>query len=534
MPRLLFAALVLAAVGFVAGLPVPPASAWPVVEAQSCGGGVTAREGVVVTDRGGVAGVREGESWAYKGIPYATPPVGPLRWRPPQEPDCWEGERPATSYGPICPQNTASGVEGQEDCLTLNVWTPVAAAPTPRPVLVFIHGGGNVQGASSQRTYDGRELAARGGGVVVTLNYRLGVFGYLAHPALSAESERGISGNYGIMDQLAALRWVQRNITAFGGDPARVLIFGESAGAVNVCVLVASPQATGLFSSALMQSGGCNQPLLGTAERNGQEIAEGAGCTEPATAAACLRALSVETAVRARVVPIAVGTLGRQAYGPVVDGYILEGSPLAIIRAGRHNPVPFAIGANLDETAALSPPRIPDEEAYRAALVRQFGAQPAAALLAQYPAAAYASPFQAYVRLTSDAAFICPSRTIARAAARAGGPVYRYFFTQELDTRATSALGAFHGLELAYLFRTLGATGGYRPTAADLAVSDAMIAAWTSLAATGDPNGSGAPAWPRYDIATDAHLVLGTPVTASEGVRTAQCDFWDRALGNDD
>ncbi len=532
MPRLLVVALAVLALG-CAAISRGAAAPHPVAAAQACGTGVTARAGATVTDRGAVAGVREGESWAYKGIPYAAPPVGALRWQPPQEPDCWPGERPATEFGASCPQMTANGVGGQEDCLTLNVWTPAAAADSPRPVLVFIHGGGNVQGTSSQRTYDGRELAARGGGVVVTLNYRLGIFGYLAHPALSAESARGISGNYGIMDQLAALRWVQRNIAAFGGDPARVLVFGESAGAVNVCVLVASPQAAGLFSSALMQSGGCNQPLLGTAERSGQEVAEGAGCADAATAAACLRALSVEAAVRARVVPIAAGSLGRQPYGPVVDGFILEGSPLAIIAAGRHNRVPFAVGANADETAGLNPPRITDEDDYRAALTRQFGAQAAAALMAQYPVSEHESAFQAYVRLSSDAAFVCPSRTIARAAVRGGSPAYRYFFTQELSNRAAGALGAFHGLELAYLFRTLGAASAYRATADDLAVSDAMIAAWTSLAATGNPNAPGAPAWPAYDIATDAHLVLGTPVTAAEGVRTAKCDFWDRATGID-
>jgi para-nitrobenzyl esterase len=502
------------------------------VDAQpGCGAGVTSGPGVIATSEGAVRGVAEGGTLAYKGIPYAAPPVGERRWRPPAEPVCHAAELAATAFGPACPQTGAGGAaEGDEDCLTLNIWAPAAETGVAalRPVLVFIHGGGNIQGASSQPVYDGRYLAERGGGVVVTINYRLGALGFLAHPALSAESGRGVSGNYGILDQIAALRWVQRNITAFGGDPNRVLIFGESAGGVNVCVLVASPLANGLFSAALIESGGCVQGQLARAEQFGGEFAGMAGCAGAANILACLRSKSAAELLDAYRARISIGTLGQLPFAPNVDGFVLTGSPIEVIRSGAHNHVPFVIGANADETAGLNPPPVPNEAAYKELLTRSLGQRAADAVLARYPATEYASPRQAYIAATSDAAFICPTRRVARAAAQAQSePVYRYFFTHALDGGAGRALGAFHGLELAFVFGTLGRASSYSPSADELSLADAMVGYWSRFAASDDPNGGGATVWPAYAPATDPYLRLDTSISSAEGVRTAQCDFWD-------
>lgn len=500
----------------VADAPLPAPDAPP-----ACDPGVAPEPGLVITGAGALRGAAAGGTFTYKGVPYAAPPVGELRWRAPEPHACWSGERDATQFGPECPQLDEGAVVGDEDCLTLNVWAPAAPPSPPAPVMVFIHGGGNSAGSSSEPYYDGRELAERGGAVVVTINYRIGQLGWLAHPALSAERPEGVSGNWGLLDQVAALRWVQAEIAAFGGDPAKVLVFGESAGGRNVCTLVATPAAAGLFQRALVQSGSCGfLEALAEAEAYGGMVATAAGCDGAADVAACLRGLDAATI--AATLPSDVGALAGSDYNPIVDGVVLPEMPVDALAAGTHHHAPFAIGANADETGREAP-AIATVEEYEALVRAQFGGL-GDAILAQYPAAAYPTPRKAYVALTSDARFICPSRRFARAAAAGQAePVWRYLFAH-----APGPLGAVHGLELVYLFRTFAVIPGYTPTAADLAVSDAMIGWWSRFAAAGDPNGAGPAAWPEYaSDGSDRTLVIDDPPASVDGIRAAQCDFWD-------
>jgi para-nitrobenzyl esterase len=513
--------------------PDMPVAAQSVTQPR-CSDVTSSEAGVAMIETGSVRGVADGATYAYKGIPYAAPPVGELRWRPPVPAECWEGLRDGSAFGPVCLQYDEEAVVGSEDCLTLNVWAPAAlpAAGTARPVMVFIHGGGNAQGSSSQAIYDGRAMAERGDVVLISINYRLGQLGFLAHPALAAEDVRGVSGNYGNLDQIAALQWVRRNVAAFNGDPNRVTIFGESAGGVNVCILVASPLARGLFTGAIIQSGGCAQPGRVLAEQMGERFVAASGCQDAAGLTACLRGLS-GPAVRA-ILPtgVSVVSASENAYPPHVDGYVLLKSPLEAIRAGEHNRVPLIIGANADETLPFVPLAVSTEAAYRQAVSGMVGPAGAAAILGQYPASAFPSPRQAFAAVTTDARFVCPTRRYLQAAvAGQSEPVYRYFFTHALESGQARAQGAFHGLELVFVFRTLGASGGYRPTDAEVALAESVQNYWTRFAATGDPNGAGAVEWPRYDPAADTYLRLDTPITAEAGVRTERCDFWDRLIG---
>ena len=352
--------------------------------------------------------------------------------------------------------------------------------------------------------------------------------GFLAHPSLDAESDKKISGNYGIFDQIAALAWVQRNIAAFGGDPKRVLLFGESAGAVDTCVHLASPLSAGLFSAALMESGGCGDQPLATVEQDGAAAVDKAGCTAAADIPACLRALGGAALVQAA--PGVVSVTGLETgikYAPNVDGYLLADSPLNLILAGKHNHVPFVVGANSDETSKYAP-AVADAQAYTDLLHTQFGTVLGDLVLQQYPAAGFATARKAYIAVTTDARFVCPSRKIARSVrAQQTQPAYRYFFTHALDAApALQPLGAWHGLELLWVFHHLD-VGNYPASAAESALSDAMIGYWTRFAGAGDPNGAGAPNWPVYDATSDPALALDDTIAAITGVRTANCNFWD-------
>ena len=501
----------------------PPVATATAAQAQGCNG--DGGPGTVATDSGPVRGVADGATLAFKGIPYAAPPVGALRWQPPQPAGCHAGVVEATAFGPACPQfNERREIEGDEDCLTLNLWTPgTTPAADPLPVMVFIHGGGNAQGTSGQPVYNGRQLAERGV-VLVTFNYRLGALGFLALPG-DGENGSGSAGNYGIRDQIALLQWVQRNISAFGGDPSRVMIFGESAGAVDTCVLVASPPAAGLFHRALMESGACLGPSMQGSAQTGARYLTASPCASAADVMGCLRALPMEEVLRVLPPTVSVASAGENQYGPVIDGEVLPASPLQMIQSGRHNRVAFVIGANADETGQATG-RIESEAQYRALVGSLLGPALSARALEMYPVSEYGSPRATAVAMTSDARFICQTRVAARAtASNQDEPVYRYHFTQRLRG-AGAALGSFHGLELAFVFGTLGSNGAFTPDAAERALIDAMQGYWTRFAATGDPNGPNAPSWPRYDTATDPYLQLGTPVEAGAGVRTRQCDFW--------
>jgi para-nitrobenzyl esterase len=499
-----------------------------------CGSDVPNADGVVHTESGAVMGALEANTWAYKGIPFAAPPVGELRWKPPAAHACWQGALATTAFGKQCLQEDANGnLVGDEDCLQLNVWTPVAAQPGPLPVLVFVHGGGNSQGSASTQTqgvdiYDGQYIAEHGPAVVVTTNYRLGILGFFAHASLDAESDAHVSGNYGMLDQIAALKWVQNNIAGFGGDPKRVLLFGESAGAVDTCVHLASPLSAGLFSAALMESGGCGDPTLASYETSVAPAVDTVGCGGNADIPGCMRALPASTLVK--MVPGVVSVTGLDTgikFGPNVDGKLLTDSPLAVIAAGKHNAVPFVIGANSDETSRYAP-MVPDATVYAELVHTQFGTALGDLVLNQYPASAFATPRKAYIAVTTDARFVCPSRRIARTATTSqSAKVFRYFFTHALDNApAQQPLGAWHGLELTFVFHHL-MIAGYTPSPAENALSDAIIGYWTRFAATGNPNGAGAVDWPTYEGNTDPVLALDDTTAVMTGVRSAHCDFWD-------
>ena len=474
----------------------------------------------VTTTVGVVHGAQKGSTWAYLGVPFAAPPVGPLRLAPPAAPACSATELDATQLGPMCAQLDSSGKPvGSEDCLQLNVWAPAAAA-APRPVFVWIHGGANAVGSATDATYDGQALAETGDMIVVTVNYRLGQLGFLAHPGLSIPGE----GDYGLLDQIAALHWVHDNIAAFGGDPANVTIAGESAGARDVCSLVASPKAAGLFAHGIMESGSCKGlPTKQAAEATGSTFVTDAGCGGASDVAACLRALPLATMLTTD--PPDPSILVSTLYQPMIDGDTQPVEPASAIAAGTHNHVPFIVGANADETGKAAP-QIPDEPTYESIVNAQFGPI-AAAVLKQYPASDYATPRAAYVRLTTDARFVCPSREIARAfAAGQTEPVFRYFFSYP----SSNPYGAVHGLDVPFVFGSFGAITGqngqpYQPTATDLAVSAVVQADWSRMSAAGDPGGT--PAWPRWD-STDPAMVFAATPSVQTAIRQTNCDFWQQ------
>ncbi len=495
-------------------------------DAGRCGDGVTPAEGVVLTTGGAISGQLSGEVTSFLGVPYAKPPVGALRWRPPEPVDCQPGVQQALAAGPSCPQQLEDGgVVGDEGCLTLNVFAKRGV--TRAPVLVWIHGGGNVLGSGSDPLYDGRDLAARSSVVVVTMNYRLGALGFFAHAGLSAEQDAGVSGNYGLLDQQLALRWVRDNARAFGGDPARVLLFGESAGGQNTMLHLVAPGSKGLFSAALAQSGGVYSTTLSEAVTSLQPVVVRVGCAAAANQVECLRAVSATSlaAIESAAGPLAKGGL---RYGPVIDGVVVPDHPLTLIRQGKQHGVPVILGTNADETSRMVPVVRTDAE-YRAAVTTQYGAAVANRLLMQYPLARFSSPRTALIALTTDATWTCPTRRLARALeSTQPAPVYRYFFTWRSSGPAGTLVGSTHGLEIPFVFRTFGALTGTSPDAAAMALSDAMQAAWVAFAATGVPT---APvAWPRVPAGGDAALELGVPIATLPGVRTADCDFIDSLL----
>ncbi|MFO1405906.1 MAG: carboxylesterase family protein [Steroidobacteraceae bacterium] len=502
----------------------------------SQGGGGGATPGLATTGCGRYQGNDRGGSWSFLGIRYAAAPVGSLRWKSPAAPPCPADTVAANAYSSVCPQiDRATGApEGDEDCLALNVYAPKSNFPSGSvPVMVFIHGGGNSQGSTSELVdgskvlYDGTALAEATGRIVVTVQYRLGPLGWLVHPGLDAEAPDARSGNYGLEDLMAALRWVQRDIGAFGGDRSRVMIFGESAGGVDVCALLTSPTAAGLYQSALIESGGCVADTRDKALATGATLAERTGCSTAADPVACLRA-KTPAELLAALPPVVSVSGGQAPYQPNVDGTLLPALPYQTIVAGQQNRVPVVIGTNADETGLEVPLGFNDAD-YFAFLDATFVNPDVRAQVGNiYSAANFGTSRAAYVALTSDAKFTCQARKIARAlVASQSEPVFRYFFTEVPDAPNAPLFGAFHGLELLYLFGVMNVRG-YTPTAAETALSSQMQHYWAGLAANGAPSAAGAPAWTAYDPLRDNHLRLDSAALAmADGVNAARCDFWD-------
>jgi para-nitrobenzyl esterase len=433
---------------------------------------------------------------------------------------------------------------GDEDCLYLNVWTP--ATTGKRPVLFFVHGGAYLFGSGSQdllidgtgNLYGGSTLAGEHDVVIVTINYRLGELGFLAHPSLTAEDEHQSSGNYGNLDQIAALRWVRDNIAAFGGDPDDVMLFGESAGGLSTCLLLSSPLAQGLFSSALVESGGCTVASRDGRYAQGTAIVDAVGCTDAADVPACLRSKSPDdyrvpppTGINMFLADGDINSAWDMPSGPNVDGYVFLEQPLEALKNGRHAKVPLVVGSNGTEFGLFFPPGVINTCAdYWATISAIFGSR-ANDVIAQYSCFDYAFPHDAAVAVGTDFMFTCPARRILRAARNGGTPVaYRYLDPHAYSNSPLTPLGAFHASELPYVFRTFDVMG-YDPTSGDTALSRAIGGYWTRFAKTGDPNGGGATPWPEWDQLTDTALVLDDAESTTTHIQSAHCDFWDGIAG---
>ncbi len=482
--------------GVIAALALP-------VHAQATGPQVKIDSGVV---RGAkVAELPKGGE--FLGIPYAAQPVGALRWRAPQAAPHWTGVREATTWGPACPQRPSPwlpemlGVQAMptnEACLYVNVWTPELHPAKKLPVLVWVHGGGNVEGSGEWPLNLGPTLAQTGI-VVVSLNYRLGAFGFFAYPGLDGESGQGVSGNYGNLDQIAALEWVRRNIAAFGGDPQRVTVGGQSSGSEDVCILMASPQARGLFEGVILESGTCVDsvyPKLKDEEASDGHLLPDLGLTPGPEALAKLRAMPAE-----RILETAAKD-GNLDLGPTIDGWMLPQEPGITFARGQQAPVAVMVGTNEDEVSIFASPIVGETanrprtvKEYRDWLQREFGREFAGQVFAAYPAREDSEVPGVFVTMFSDYDFAFSAWLVARDTAQTGKKAYLYRFTY-VGAGPFAQLGAFHSEELMFLSRHYWTT--WVPQPGDAALSRTLVGYWSRFVKTGDPNRAGLPAWPAF------------------------------------
>jgi para-nitrobenzyl esterase len=478
---------------------------------------------------GAVVGIRAGGVATYKGIPFAAPPVRELRWKAPQPVVPWRGDLVADRFSPMCLQGLRAkhsvfylGEEpSSEDCLYLNVWS-TAAAGEKRPVMVFIYGGGWTIGSASLPLYDGAPLAAKGA-VVVSFNYRVGALGFLAHPELTAEGG-GSSGNYGLMDMVAALKWVKANIARFGGDAANVTLYGQSAGSVAIALLATMPQANGLFHRAIGQSGGYalggKLGTLAQAEKAGIAAAE----KLKAPSLKALRNLGGDAIVN-----------GDNNMRPIVDGVVLPQQPIEVYAAGKQMKVPILVGSNADEGTAY--PVVMTPAAFEAEARKRYGAD-AEALLALYPTKTEAEARASSYALMRDRTFAEPMRQWGVEQSKVA-PVFMYHFSRVhpfidgvgfQQQNPGRNMGAYHGAEMAYAYGTYEVLNRFGPTRAwtdaDRKYSDAMMGYWLAFAKNGDPNVEGLPAWPAYKPDAESVMLFGDTVAAGSLPNRPQLDFF--------
>jgi para-nitrobenzyl esterase len=466
----------------------------------------------VLTESGAISGMHESGLNVYKGIPFAAPPVGDLRWRPPAPVAPWTGTRKTDAFAPACMQ-TGVSMPGEtppavsEDCLYLNIWTPARSVHEHLPVIVWIYGGGYINGSASMPLYWGDHLAHKGV-IVVTIAYRLGPLGFLAHPELTRESPHHSSGNYGLMDQIAALEWIQKDIAAFGGDPKDVTIAGQSSGSMSVSMLMASPLAKGLFQRAIGESGGLFEPLqlapkflLANADRDGEKYAVSLGATS-------LQELRSLPAARL------TGDGGGIVHA-VIEPYVLPVSPYEAFASGRQNDVPLLIGSNADEARSLTDASHIKAATFNSDIEHSFGQLPPP-LIAAYPHATDEEARQARLGFERDLRFGWDMWAWARLQAATGQkPVYYYSFRQQPPFPAGSLYegwGASHFAELWYVFDHLNQEP-WRWTKADRRVAKEMSSYWVNFAKSGNPNGPSLPVWPRFTTADSNVLYIGDPTT---------------------
>lgn len=457
---------------------------------------------VVSVEGGKVEGIVQDSITIFKGIPFAQPPVGDLRWKAPQPVKNWEGILKADKFAPACPQMTFAGmkpVEQSEDCLYLNVWSPAKSSSEKLPVMVWIYGGGFALGSTSAPVYSGEQIAKLGV-VFVSVAYRLGPLGFMAHPELTAESPEKISGNYGLLDQIQGLKWVQKNIRAFGGDPDKVTIFGESAGAESVSMLSASPLTKGLFSGAISESGGSFSPVKNNREADCMQLMKGA---EQAGIDFMKRmgASSISELRKMQPEKWANDPMSQMGgFWPVVDGYVITDDQYKLYEQGKYNDVNVIIGTNSDEGSMFARP-FPPEQFIKSANLR-FGPV-AEKILKLYPLDSLTGTYRPLADIFQDAVFAWPSWSWANLQSKTGkSRVFVYYFDQwrpePMYQGAPMPVGAAHASELPYVFGHLGQNTDLKPSDDEKKLSDIIIRYWTNFAKTGDPNGTGLPTWPIY------------------------------------
>lgn len=495
---------------------------------------------VVDTSRGTLIGYNHGDIREFLGVPYAEPPTGDRRWQRPEPKRRWWLPREALTDSPSCLQGEliSNTLVTSEDCLYLNIWTP--NTPGPHPVMVWIHGGNFTIGEGGSHSYDGAKLAREHDVVVVTINYRLSFLGFLSLPGLSARSGYGASGNQGFYDQIEALRFVKREIGAFGGDANNITLFGESAGSISTCILMSSPLTDGLINKAIMQSGGCGiRPAvtLAEAEADGLRFArEVLGCDGPDPAGCALSMSTVE--LRARMVPFLLDDIPLYPL-PVIDGHFLAKDSLEHLADGNTSHIPVLLGHNENEGSVfvLDRDHADDEAGYRADTAEWYPERDIDDIMALYPLSNFGNAGDADAHMYGDRRYICTIKEAADILSDTGSTVYRYHFSQDVFSPYAGAialisfgenppeLGTVHTAEIPYIFGNasiLGALGTWEKQK----LSNRMMRYWTNFARTGNPNDGRLPHWPRYDSSSQRFQRLDSPISTGSHFKTAECALW--------
>lgn len=481
----------------------------------------------VSTQQGVVIGTADHKTRRFFGIPYAAAPIGELRWRKPQTPAAWSTPRDAKKLSAHCPQPSGGVLSpsgnADEDCLYLNVWTPVPV-PKRAPVMVWIHGGAFSLGTGNDALYDGSRMAEQQNAIVVTLNYRLGSLGFLSHPDFPE------SANLGLVDQQFALSWVRDNIAAFGGDPDNVTIWGESAGGISVCAQLVMPTSAGLFHRAIIESGPCTYklPTKSEAEQQGQKLAAALLCVDPNDRVTCLRKKLATQVVNA--LPLKAGVIFGEgaSWGPIMDGVVIPQQPVDALTKGAQAKVPVLLGANRDEGTLfvyLANLALITKVQY-AGIVAQVYPGNAEAILNAYPPSNYSGGGAALADVIGDAGFVCPTRKMARLIAGGSSKTYLYYFSHPPDFSAAAWLGAYHAAEIAFVFGNAPKnTSGF--SSAELKLVTNMMTAWGGFARDGQLEQFGDVTWPAFTAKADNWMTIGLPTSQISSVKSAKCDLWD-------